>query len=343
MVLTGIDVSVYQDNVDWATVAGQGIVYGFAKATEGATSSDTLFARNWKEMRSQGIVRGAYHFFRPGRDPVQQVDNFLKVVGAIEPSDLAPVLDLEIMDGLDAKTVIDRAIKWLEVMETRTGRKPILYTFPNYWEEKLGNPANFAGYPLWIANFGTKTPYVPSAWKGWVFHQYSESGVLQGISGNVDLNQFNGDLDALQKLLKGRIPLRQSYGGNVVQEMQQLLKSKGFEIGTPDGAFGPKTKAAVIAFQKSKGLQADGIVGPATWLALEGKPTTTPTPIPTPTPTPTPIPTPTPAAQPLTLVNVAKVYDGAKFPHQDAALTWLQSQIPQSTMDEFTKRWRNQK
>jgi lysozyme len=330
MVLEGIDVSVYQENVDWATVASQGIVYGFAKATEGATSSDPLFARNWREMRSQGIVRGAYHFFRPGRDPAEQVNNFLKVVGAIESYDLPPVLDLEIMDGLDAKTVIDRATKWLQLMETKTGRKPILYTFPNYWEEKLGNPADFNAYPLWIANFGAKTPYIPSAWRSWIFHQYSESGTVRGITGNVDLNQFNGNLDALQKLLKGRIPLRQGYEGDVVQTMQQLLKSKGFDIGTPDGDFGSKTKAAVMSFQKSKNLYADGIVGAATWAALEGKST--------PTPTPTPVPAPTPVVQPITLVNVCKSY--GSLPHQDQALTWLQSQIPQATMDEFAKRWR---
>lgn len=340
MVLSGIDVSVYQENVDWAAVAGQGIVYGFAKATEGATSSDEKFARNWREMRSQGIVRGAYHFFRPGRDPVVQADNFLRVVGAIEPFDLPPVLDLEIMDGLDARTVIDRALKWLEVMETRTGRKPLLYTFPNYWEEKLGNPTKFSAYPLWIANFGTRTPYVPSTWRSWVFHQYSESGRLRGIVGNVDLNQFNGDLDDLQKLLKGKIPLRQGYEGDVVQEMQQLLKGKGFDVGTPDGDFGPKTKAAVINFQKSRNLLADGIVGAATWAALEGRGTPAPSPTPAPVPVPVPTPTPAPAAQPITLINVCKAY--RSLGHQDQALNWLQSQIPQSTLEEFAKRWRQQ-
>jgi lysozyme len=112
--------------------------------------------------------------------------------------------------------------------------------------------------------------------------------------------------------------------------MQQLLKSKGFDIGTPDGDFGSKTKAAVMSFQKSKNLYADGIVGAATWAALEGKST--------PTPTPTPVPAPTPVVQPITLVNVCKSY--GSLPHQDQALTWLQSQIPQATMDEFAKRWR---
>ncbi|NJK52148.1 MAG: hypothetical protein HC936_03745 [Leptolyngbyaceae cyanobacterium SU_3_3] len=63
MVLEGIDVSVYQGNIDWATVASQGIYYGFAKATEGASTTDPAFAKNWAGMKSVGLVRGAYHFF----------------------------------------------------------------------------------------------------------------------------------------------------------------------------------------------------------------------------------------------------------------------------------------
>ncbi|BAS55866.1 MULTISPECIES: GH25 family lysozyme [Leptolyngbya] len=322
MALLGIDISAYQEDVNWATVASQSVFYGFAKATEGVTSRDEKFARNWAGMRSVGIVRGAYHFFRPGRDPAQQADNFLKTVQTIEDFDLPPVLDLEINDGQSASVVIDRALKWLEIIEAKTGRKPILYTYPSFWEDKLGNTARFSEYPLWIANFGTPgRPYIPSAWKLWVFHQYSESGTLRGIVGNVDLNQFNGDLDGLQKLLKGRIPLRQGCEGNVVQEMQSLLKAQGFDLGTPDGDFGPKTKAQVVAFQKAKSLLTDGIVGAATWSALQKTSPSVP-----------------PAPLPIDLINVCKSYRGAA--HQDSSLRWLQSQIPKSTLDEFARRWR---
>lgn len=331
MALLGIDISTYQGDIDWATVASQGVFYGFAKATEGATSRDDKFTRNWAGMRSVGIVRGAYHFFRPGRDPATQANNFLQTVQSIEAFDLPAVLDLEIDDGLSAATVIDRALQWLDIIETRTGRKPILYTFPSYWEEKLKNPKQFAAYPLWIANFGTRSPFVPATWSRWTFHQYSESGTLRGIVGNVDLNQFNGDLDGLQKLLKGRIPLRQGSEGNVVQEMQKLLEAQGFDVGTPDGDFGPKTKAQVTAFQRAKKLAADGIVGAATWAALLAGKTAVPTPTPTPTPTPASPP-------PIDLINVAKSYRGAA--HQDTSLRWLQSQIPQSVLDEFARRWR---
>lgn len=329
MALLGIDVSFYQGDVNWAAIASQNVYYGFAKATEGAMDQDEKFARNWSGMRSVGIVRGAYHFFRPGKDPIVQANNFLQTVKNIEAFDLPPVLDLEIMDGLSANVVIDRALKWVTTIEAKTGRKPLVYTFPVFWEDKLGNPSQFAPYPLWIANFGTKSPYVPKTWGGkWAFHQYSETGRLQGIAGDVDLNQFNGNLDDLQKLLPGRIPLRFGYAGKIVQEMQKLLESHGFDVGTPDGDFGAKTKAQVIAFQKARNLYADGIVGGNTWAALERN---------QPTPTPTPVPANPPAS--IELINVAKSYRG--LAHQNAALKWLQSQIPKATLDEFAKRWRD--
>lgn len=52
--------------------------------------------------------------------------------------------------------------------------------------------------------------------------------------------------------------------GNEVMELQKALSSKGYDVGTPDGAFGPKTKTAVTNFQISNGLEAVGSVGPRT-------------------------------------------------------------------------------
>lgn len=56
--------------------------------------------------------------------------------------------------------------------------------------------------------------------------------------------------------------------GSKVKELQQRLKEKGFDPGPLDSTFGLSTKAAVIAFQKSKGLEADGVAGPKTLAAL---------------------------------------------------------------------------
>ena len=62
--------------------------------------------------------------------------------------------------------------------------------------------------------------------------------------------------------------LRQGSSGPDVTELQQKLKDLGFDPNGVDGNFGAGTRDAVIAFQQSKGLQADGIAGPATLAAL---------------------------------------------------------------------------
>lgn len=74
--------------------------------------------------------------------------------------------------------------------------------------------------------------------------------------------------------------LKQGQSGAAVTALQQRLNQLGFNAGAADGQFGPKTTAAVKAFQNSKGLVADGVVGPKTWdklgIKVSGTPTTTP-------------------------------------------------------------------
>lgn len=56
-----------------------------------------------------------------------------------------------------------------------------------------------------------------------------------------------------------------------VKTIQQILTGQGYNVGPLDGNFGPLTAEAVRAFQRTKGLQPDGVVGPQTWNALSGK------------------------------------------------------------------------
>jgi N-acetylmuramoyl-L-alanine amidase len=58
--------------------------------------------------------------------------------------------------------------------------------------------------------------------------------------------------------------------GNIVKWLQERLKFLGFNCGATDGIFGEKTRVAVMAFQTSRGLSADGIVGQNTWRKLLG-------------------------------------------------------------------------
>jgi cell wall-associated NlpC family hydrolase len=66
--------------------------------------------------------------------------------------------------------------------------------------------------------------------------------------------------------------VRQPDRGEDVRRIQRRLQMHGFDPGPADGAFGPRTEAAVRAFQHAKGLEVDGIVGPLTRAALEAQP-----------------------------------------------------------------------
>ncbi|MBM3696746.1 MAG: peptidoglycan-binding protein [Actinobacteria bacterium] len=67
------------------------------------------------------------------------------------------------------------------------------------------------------------------------------------------------------------ILLSRGAGGSDVEKVQKALASLGVDPGRIDGKFGPKTEAAVKAFQKKSGLKVDGIVGPKTRTAIRAQ------------------------------------------------------------------------
>ena len=94
--------------------------------------------------------------------------------------------------------IIASAQQWIDVVEEEVGAAPLVYTAPGWWDGNVGSPA-LGVYPLWVANWGVTCPTMPTGWSDYVFHQFSATGTVPGISGDVDENYFNGpvaDLDA---------------------------------------------------------------------------------------------------------------------------------------------------
>jgi lysozyme len=198
----GIDVSHAQQTVDWNEVKQAGKVFVFIKATDGITYTDPLFAANWSGVKAAGLLRGAYHFYETNDDPTAQAENFLSAV-KLEPGDLPPVVDIErTKGGESAGQIVQDLQTWLDVVEQATGRVPVIYTGPGYWDS-LGTSA-FGRYPLWVAEYGVQSPRLPAGWTRWTFWQSSESGTATGVGGPVDLDVFNGTLAELEALTGGR-------------------------------------------------------------------------------------------------------------------------------------------
>jgi len=185
----GIDVSHHQGEVDWGEVKADGMVFAFAKATEGDDFVDPMFDRHWTAMKEAGLVRGAYHFFDPNVDAAVQAENFIATV-TLSPGDLPPVLDIEITRGVSREGIDEDIRLWLEKVETAYGVKPILYSDPKFIAEYLGS--QFSEHPLWLAEYTGEPPEPPEGWEAWTFWQYSQHGQIKGITGTVDKSQFRG-------------------------------------------------------------------------------------------------------------------------------------------------------
>lgn len=195
----GLDVSNYQGRINWDSVKSSGAAFAFAKATEGTTFTDPWFATNWPAMKRVGLFRGAYHFGHPGSDAVAQARRFINVVRPTH-GDLQLVLDLEVTDGKSPAQVWAWTQAFIAEVRRQTGRPGIIYTGYYFWRDQVGNPANNLNCPLWVAAYGVSAPRVPRAWTTWSFWQYTDAGRVPGISGNVDLDYWNGTLAQLRNL-----------------------------------------------------------------------------------------------------------------------------------------------
>ena len=197
-VVKGVDVSVYQGSVNWSQVKNAGMVFAFARVSDGTGTIDSTFATNWKGMKSNGIVRGVYQFFEPGEDPTKQANLVLtevKNAGGFIADDLPPVMDMEVTGGQSDSTIQSHMQTWLDVIAKAIGRKPIIYTNLNTSSHFGGK---FTSYPLWVASWGASCPTMPNGFKAWKFWQYADSGTVSGISGGVDHDEFNGTLADLK-------------------------------------------------------------------------------------------------------------------------------------------------
>ena len=204
--LEGVDVSAYDQAVDWTQVKASGRPFGIAKATEGSTFVDPKFATNWSGMKSASVVRSAYHFFHCDSDPMTQASFFLGVMGPLEQGDLPPTLDFEDITTCTSSTGVAMAVEWLDAVAQSTGTLPILYTSVNVLGNFTGTQA-FAGHAqLWVASRGVTCPNLPAPFTTWSIWQYSFMGTVPGIpasNGVADLDQFNGDMNALLALTVG--------------------------------------------------------------------------------------------------------------------------------------------
>lgn len=199
--LFGIDVSKWQGNIDWARVKAAGVKYAFIRVSDGIATIDEKFVPNWVGAGAQGIPRGVYQFFRPHRDPIAQADIVIDHLLEHGVGELPPVIDVEATNDQTPETIARNVGLWIDRVESALGVTPIIYTGRYFWNDNVRSNA-YSSYPLWIAHYTSAAcPNIPDAWGRWAFWQYSSTGRVDGIAGDVDMNRFNGTASDLLALV----------------------------------------------------------------------------------------------------------------------------------------------
>lgn len=198
--IRGIDISHHQGRIDWdqlsrAEIGGEPVSFVFIKATEGLGHMDDCFNDNFYQAREYGLLRGAYHYFKPQQPAAAQADWYLRQAH-LEEGDLPPVLDIEETGGLSKEALREAALIWLHRVEEAYGRPPIIYTGYKFKMDYLSTEP-FDRYPYWIAHYYVKALAYKGKWKFW---QHTDCGRLPGIGEKVDFNIYNGSMYDLRKL-----------------------------------------------------------------------------------------------------------------------------------------------
>jgi GH25 family lysozyme M1 (1,4-beta-N-acetylmuramidase) len=198
----------------WRAAHRSAVSFAFIKATEGRDYVNPRFA---SDFRAAGrMLKGAYHYARPsGRtyaqisaDAKAEANHFIRITGAMRGKGiLPPVLDIE-----DAGTLSPHQMKWwtriwLRRVTLLTGRNPIIYTYPDFWRQRLRNSAEFRAYPLWVAHYRVPRPRRVGGWTRYTFWQFTDRGRLPGSRLRLDVNVFNGSRAQLRALTIVRRPV----------------------------------------------------------------------------------------------------------------------------------------
>ena len=195
----GIDVSKHNGKIDWKKVKADGVAFAIIRCgycnNDGSIEVDPQFKTNMDGAIKAGVAVGVYVYsyatsVDAARKAAQNVLDMVKGYNVTYP--LCWDFEDEKWYGKNTKaqnTALCKAA--LEVWE-KAGWYAMLYTYKSFAENRL-NMADLTAYDFWLAHYTSATTYKGS----YGMWQYSSTGTVDGMEGNVDLNWAYKDYPAL--------------------------------------------------------------------------------------------------------------------------------------------------
>ena len=189
----GIDVSEWQETIDFAEVKASGIDIVYIKSSEGSNYIDPYFSTNYASAKENNLNIGFYHFLtaKTEQEAVTQARFFVSVVNGLD-SDCRLAMDFEVFDGLNVQEINDISIAFLAEVENLSKKEVVIYSDAfnarNTFSSELSSR-----YPIWVAEYGVSEPSNGN-WSTWIGFQYTNRGRISGISGFVDRDYFTTEI-----------------------------------------------------------------------------------------------------------------------------------------------------
>ena len=193
--LKGIDVSQYQGNIDFSKVKNSGVEYaiircGYRGYESGTLTQDTKFDTNARNALANDVSIGAYFYTQAlTKEEAEEEADF--VINCLKPYhvDYPVCLDVETasedtarQNSLSNSQLTDVVVAFCERIKA-AGYTPMIYSNSRYFAGRL-EMERLENYDKWYAMYAD-TPYIPYEIAMW---QYTSSGSIDGINGNVDVN-----------------------------------------------------------------------------------------------------------------------------------------------------------
>ena len=204
----GIDVSSYQGTIDWKKVKAAGVQFAILKVIRKDMNPDTQFEANWSGCEVAGMtIQGVYNYSYA--TTVEKAKTDAKKVVSILGKYRHPMVWLDVEDSVQknlGQKLIDIIKAYGEVIRS-AGMEFGVYTGKSFYESYIKKyQEQVKDIPFWIARYPTDkvmevssnpaTNYKPAVHPimyGW---QYSSKGKVDGVSGNVDMNEWYADIEA---------------------------------------------------------------------------------------------------------------------------------------------------
>lgn len=295
----GVDVSEFQGEVDWARAKAAGVGFAMLRAGYGKGNADAHFAANAAACNALSIPFGVYWFGYPlsVSDAEKEAEYCAEALKSCRVT-FPVAYDFEynsvawcVKNGVTADGAFATACAKAFCEGIRkAGYTPAVYTNADF-ADRMFDLSALSDYELWYAYYQPEPERETDLW------QYTSSGTVSGIAGNVDMNIAYKDYGAAESAVPAEAEttettettetagtaepaeteetfemtmtiLKRGSTGKSVKALQILLSGYGYDPNGIDGIFGPGCESAVKRYQSASALDADGYVGPLTWGSL---------------------------------------------------------------------------